>query len=307
VSDIVDIAARLGARLRRSGLERVGPCPVCGGTDRFAVNPKKEIWNCRGCAVGGDAIALVRHVLGCSFDDALAFIGEESRSRKISVDAVIRDAFRRPIEGLGPAFDLGRQNDTAADERMAAAVALWASATDPRKTPVETYLASRALDLGDDIANEVLRWHSGAGCMVALFRDILTDEPRAVSRTFLTADGRKLVRKFLGPVGGCAIKLDSDDMVLEGLHLAEGVETALSARQLGLKPTWALGSCGAVASFPVLPGVECLTLLQEHDEASAKAVETCARRWFDAGREVVINEPIGGKDLNDAIQGKARA
>jgi hypothetical protein len=73
----------------------------------------------------------------------------------------------------------------------------------------------------------------------------------------------------------------------------------MAARHFGLRPTWALGSAGAIASFPVLSGIECLTLLAEYDDASARAVEACAARWHSAGREVLINRPIGGKDLND--------
>jgi hypothetical protein len=60
--------------------------------------------------------------------------------------------------------------------------------------------------------------------------------------------------------------------VLAGLNAAEGVETALAARRLGLRPARALGSAGAIAAFPVLLGVEYLTLLAENDEASARAV-----------------------------------
>jgi hypothetical protein len=32
--------ARRGIVLRRVGAELVGPCPRCGGTDRFSVNPR---------------------------------------------------------------------------------------------------------------------------------------------------------------------------------------------------------------------------------------------------------------------------
>lgn len=43
--------------------EHQGPCPRCGGTDRFAVNRKKGVWNCRGCGAGGrDGIGLAAHV-----------------------------------------------------------------------------------------------------------------------------------------------------------------------------------------------------------------------------------------------------
>jgi len=197
-----------------------------------------------------------------------------------------------------------RSND-GPDERTTDALALWRASADPRRTIVETYLKSRALDLGDEVTGEVIRWNASIGAMVALFRNIATDEPQAVSRTYLDREGRKLDRKFLGPVGGGAVKLDAGDAVLGGLHIGEGIETCLAARQLGLRPAWALGSAGAVAAFPVLAAIDCLTLLAEHDDASTRAVETCAVRWHAAGREVVINEPIGAKDLNDAIRRRA--
>jgi len=187
--------------------------------------------------------------------------------------------------------------------RTAHALALWQAGVDPRGTLVERYLDSRSLRLGADVAATVLRWHASIGAMLVLFRDIVTDEPRAISRTYLNTEGHKLERKFLGPVGGAAVMLDPFDAVTQGLYIGEGVETCMAARQLGLRPTWALGSAGAIAAFPVLSGVECLTLLAENDAASAHSVEACAARWHAAGREVFINEPMLGKDLNDAVRG----
>jgi hypothetical protein len=61
-----------GLRLKRQGREMVGPCLRCGGTDRFAINIKKQVFNCRGCRVGGDTISLVRHITGCGVRDAVA-------------------------------------------------------------------------------------------------------------------------------------------------------------------------------------------------------------------------------------------
>jgi putative DNA primase/helicase len=186
-------------------------------------------------------------------------------------------------------------------DRIAAALHLWNASVDPRGTLAERYLVGRGLELGADIAGDVLRWNPGISAMIALFRSIETDEPRAISRTFLDGNGRKIARKFLGPVAGCGVKLDADENVLAGLHVGEGVETCLAARQLELRPVWALGSAGAIAAFPVLSGIECLTILAERDEASARAVEACAARWHAAGREVLINEPIAAKDLNDCL------
>src|SRR5262249_7229255 len=72
--------ARRGIMMKRAGRELVGPCLVCGGTDRFAVNIGKQVWNCRGCAKGGDVIDLVQHLDGTTFRKAVKTLsGEQSR------------------------------------------------------------------------------------------------------------------------------------------------------------------------------------------------------------------------------------
>jgi phage/plasmid primase-like uncharacterized protein len=73
---IEDEAARRDMRLRRTGAELVGPCPRCGGDDRFWINTKRQTWGCRQCGgngdrvKGGDVIELVRHIDGCDFRSA---------------------------------------------------------------------------------------------------------------------------------------------------------------------------------------------------------------------------------------------
>ena len=39
------------------GGEYHGPCPFCGGTKRFRVQPERNFWRCRECEKHGDAIA----------------------------------------------------------------------------------------------------------------------------------------------------------------------------------------------------------------------------------------------------------
>jgi hypothetical protein len=194
--------------------------------------------------------------------------------------------------------------DVAADaERVAHALALWRAAVEPRGTIAERYLNSRGLALDASVAGRVLRWHAGVGALVALFRNIATAAPQAVSRTFLTPTGEKLTRKFAGPVGGAAIMLDGFADVTMGLHIGEGIETCMSARVLGMRPTWVLGSKGAIGAFPVLGGVEALTIFEEPDALAE--VEACADRWSAVGREVYRTRAIGGKDLNDVLRGAA--
>jgi hypothetical protein len=118
----------------------------------------------------------------------------------------------------------------------------------------------------------------------------------------------KTFRLSLGPIGGGAIKLDPDEDVEQGLCIGEGVETCLSGRQIGLRPVWSAVNTGGVKNFPIVPGIDGLHIFKENDAngQSAKDVEACARRWYEAGRDVVIVEPDTGKDLNDELREAAR-
>jgi putative DNA primase/helicase len=75
----------------------------------------------------------------------------------------------------------------------------------------------------------------------------------------------------------------------------------MAAMQLGLGPARALGSVGAIASFPVLPGISTLIILAETGEPSAQAIQACGRRWHIVGRRVRIARPDVGSDMNDVL------
>ncbi len=226
-----------------------------------------------------------------------------------------RDRSRRPDSpraAPSPRADLDRMDDEA---RIARATALWNEAADPRGTIVEAYLRSRGLELPDDVAGATIRFHGAAPwldrsantlirvpAMLAAMRSIDADRITAVHRTRLTPDGAKVDRRMLGIAAGAAVKLDPDENVTAGLTIGEGIETCLAGRQLGFRPVWALASAGAVAAFPVLAGIEALTVLEENDEASDRATSACGARWHEASREVVLVRPIIGNDVNDAIR-----
>src|SRR5215472_12355695 len=68
---IEDECSRRGIKLNGARkTERYGPCPKCGGEDRFALNTKKQVFNCRGCGARGDTIALVQFLDGVDFAHA---------------------------------------------------------------------------------------------------------------------------------------------------------------------------------------------------------------------------------------------
>ena len=57
------------------GGEYAGPCPFCGGTDRFHIVPATGRWYCRQCTPrGGDAIDYVQRREQLAFPEALAFL-----------------------------------------------------------------------------------------------------------------------------------------------------------------------------------------------------------------------------------------
>ncbi len=58
------------ALTKQSGNYWAGPCPKCGGTDRFYINTAKDDWACRGCGIGGSVIFLVQHMEGLKFTPA---------------------------------------------------------------------------------------------------------------------------------------------------------------------------------------------------------------------------------------------
>jgi hypothetical protein len=109
--------------------------------------------------------------------------------------------------------------------------------------------------------------------MVVAMRSIETDEITAVQRTRLSPDGKKIDRRMLGVASGAAVKLDADESVADRLIIGEGVETAMTAWQIGRKPTWALGSARAIPTFPVLVGIEKLGTLAERDDANERATD----------------------------------
>jgi CHC2 zinc finger/Toprim domain len=288
---------RRGVKLRRSGAEWIGPCPRCGGRDRFSVNSAKAIFHCRRSGAGGDVIDLVQYLDEVDFASAARMLKE----------------------GVAPAHvppaDAGaehRQHSLAHDDwAHQRALDLWREAVPIEGTPAEMYLRGvRALQIPEGVSGSVLRFHPACifghsvkhPCLLALFRSIATNEPMAIVRTALRADATKIDRKSLGPVRGAAIKLSADIVITSNLVIGEGLETVLAGMRLGFAPAWVLGCAGAIAKFSVLGDVEVLTILVDHDEAGMRAAAECSARWTAAGHTVHRIVPRReGQDMADLV------
>ncbi|MBL8340038.1 MAG: toprim domain-containing protein [Rubrivivax sp.] len=147
--------------------------------------------------------------------------------------------------------------------------------------------------------------------LVALVTDAVTGEAMTLHRTWVRFDGEKApvapARMLLGGhrKAGGVIRLWPNEAVGAGLGVAEGIETALSMAH-ALQPVWACIDAGNLAAFPVLPGIEALTIAADNDLAGRGAADSCARRWHAAGREVrIVMAPTERTDLNDVARAAA--
>ena len=197
------------------------------------------------------------------------------------------------------------------------AYSLWREAKPIVGTLAMVYLKSRGLAPGDEgYDGYALRFHARCPfrldsgiterlpAMVAMMRDPLTDVFTGIHRTALAADGAGKAnirglgspKRMLGNAG--VVKLTPDEEVTYGIHIAEGIETALAAMTVGFKPMWACLSAGGVERFPVIPALDGITIFADADETGRKAGLGCAKQWLGAGKEARLLTPPSG-DFND--------
>jgi hypothetical protein len=318
---IEDETARRGIKLV-GRVDRCGPCPVCGGNDRFGVNIKKQLWNCRGCGKGGDVIALVQFLDDCDFREAV-----EQLTGKRTIDYHPRPA---------PRADRG--NDDGVKRALTSAKTIIAEMQPIISAPRAMAYLERIRKIDTSAIADVLErtdaigWHPSVyfnspkdypvlgtpehplhgqrlGAIIGVMTDAVTAEPTgAISRTYLAPDGTKVGKaKTLGSPRGI-VRLSADEDVLEGLHIAEGIETALTGMaNFSLRPMWATGDRMLMADFPILDGIEALTVIADNDKSGdgEKAARKAESRWLAAEREVRLLRSDDYGDLNDIIAGDA--
>jgi hypothetical protein len=177
-----------------------------------------------------------------------------------------------------------------AEARTRSALRTWRETVPLVGTMGERYFVDRrGLDIRLLDIDHTLRWHLGTGAVVALMTGAVSGEAIGIHRTFLDADGAKVERKMLGRQG--VVRLLPNSEVTTGLGITEGVEDALAMLLSGWVPVWAATSAGAIARFPVLAGIEALTIFADADAPGMQAAEICATRWRAAGCETRITSP----------------
>lgn len=86
---------------RKTANEWAGPCPECGGNDRFIVLEDKGRWFCRVCDKHGDRVDFLREFKGLSCPDAHEYLGDRCSSSSCEVLDKCRLGYK--AQGITPA------------------------------------------------------------------------------------------------------------------------------------------------------------------------------------------------------------
>ena len=300
-------------------VKRNGPCPACGGRDRFSFTDKNGSGSfvCRSHhRQGGDGFELVRHLLGCDLPMALKSVAE-ALGQETGRDNPVRFVKRPKAK---PTLD-----------RSAALQKLWQESKliEPGD-PVALYLDSRGIALADYPAALRMHpalpyWHEvhGHPCKLASYPAMIAavQSPDglavALHRTYLTPCGEKAVpinpetgeilpvKKLMvraeGVLPGAAIRLTQP---ATKLAIAEGIETALAVQLIAGVPTWSCVSAYGVETVEIPVQVEEIFVAADNDASGTgqKAAQKLAERLIAEGRKATVIYPTSeGCDWLDVL------
>jgi hypothetical protein len=289
--DLRDIVARLGGDLYNGGSRANVPGPGHSKRDRSL--SLRQMPNGR---IVYHSFAPVDHA------EVLQHLGiEDQVPRRMSAVEAAQARVEREREGR------------ASDERRRKFCdEIWRSTSEAAGTPVETYLRGPRAVTGPIPA--CLRYSSAVPlgyqasapqlpAMVALAHRPNGDVA-GLHATFLLPDGSGKAdlpdpRRMFWSLGGGAVRLGPPANRDGVLAVAEGVETALSYRDLTRVPTWAAGSTAGLSRFVPPPKLTWLMVAADSDDTGAglAAARELAARVRRRCRVTLASAPQG-KDWN---------
>jgi putative DNA primase/helicase len=254
---------------------RHGPCPMCGGKDRFRFDDRegKGTWICNQCG-SGDGAELVKRVKGVEYKEAARMIEGAAGKAGVRQSWAPKTATRDELNQL------------------------WKRATPITPTSiVGRYLTHRC---GFIPNSNVLRENGNE--MLAIVSGHNTDDRNGVTlhRTMIgfgnVVQWRRLMPGKLPD--NVAIRLSS---FTSRLGIAEGIETALSASVLFNVPVWAAISAPLLKKWRPPEGVEKVIIFGDNDEnyTGQEAAYSLARSLSNDVEVEVKIPSIPGWDWND--------
>ncbi|MHB2265681.1 toprim domain-containing protein [Aliihoeflea sp. PC F10.4] len=284
-----------------------GPCPTCGGKDRFRFDDKggRGTWICSHCGAG-DGIELVKQFLRCDFRAAAVEIERHigtspviaANGQPAQDDQKTRDLMRKMWERAQP-LDL----QDAAGRYINARTGLINFPTTLRFAKDERY----------SDAGQRASWHPALLAKVDPCDAAIADGERAaLHRTYLDGLGDKAdlptPRKMMGSMPtGAAVRLSP---AASTMGIAEGIETALSASILFNIPVWAALTAGLLQDW--LPPAVARTVFifgdNDHSHTGQAAAFALAQRLKAKDFDPIVQlPPRTGEDWNDVLKAKGKA
>jgi len=284
-----------------------GPCPACGGKDRFRFDNKhgRGDYICGQCGAG-DGFKLLERVYGWQFSEARRQViaaaglqqGVENRGEYFRTSPTAGNVVRAAAQPADRVHRLRRDRCT---------IELCDDAVD--------YLASRALwPLPPGCTLKALAtaeyWHEGqrVGRYPAIIADVVDVAGELVTAHVTYLQHRNKIadyepRKILSAMTdreGCAVRL----LPVTGniLGIAEGIETALSAAVLDDVPVWAALTTSLLSKFEPPPGVLRLRVYADRDEAGLMAALKLFERLQGRVALEIRIPSAPAKDWNDVLQ-----
>ncbi|HVI89347.1 MAG TPA: primase-helicase zinc-binding domain-containing protein [Dongiaceae bacterium] len=303
---------------------RPGPCPMCGGNDRFTFDNKngRGDWVCRQCNDGspmaGDGIQLVCRVNRISYRDLVA----QLLGNAAPLVPRARPATAQPASGrMSPEAKMARVTRQwsgarplqSGDHAMRYLAARVPGLRAPR--PLALRLATQDYwhesTLIGKFPTIVAQFSLPDGRMATVHRTSL--DPVVPSKaTIVTADGEILDAKRNDvsalPLAGGAVRLMPSRDGLLGV--AEGLETAYAAHMLFGVPTWYCLNRVLLSQF-VVPdgfGIHTVHIFADFDQVDPKTRKSpgmadalaLEKRLRASGFKVVVHRPkVRGTDFCD--------
>lgn len=199
---------------------------------------------------------------------------------------------------------------------------IWDHAKPLAGTPAHEYLKARGIRLpvSDQLRFSSACYHSPTRNKYPALIARLQDDRGfcGIQRTYLdpklpkklaTGDPKIPVKMTKGPMGEGAVRLY---LPRERLGIAEGIETALSARMLYSIPTWAVLGAKRLGKIAIPPTVKQIVLFSDagtvgRDEAFS-ACDIYERRGYDV--EIITpqadHHDPDASDFNDILRGKPK-
>lgn len=282
------ILAHFGVSLPARG--KHGPCPACGGKDRFRFDDKegRGSFYCSGCGAG-DGFILLKNVKSTSLQNITELVSNHLGVKREATEATTTD----PTKAMR---------------------ALWERARKPLYGgPVDQYLRRRIGPYEPPMSvRECMSVYDPETKQnfPAMIAKIASPENRAVNLhiTYLTLDGRKAAtpkpkRVMAGKLPeGSAIRLMPAN---EYMGIAEGIETALAASIIFKMPVWAAVSGVGLSKWTPPAVAKTIYVFADNDAnfaGQAKAYALAHRLATLFKREVVVDMPdIIGNDWNDHL------